>query len=66
MTEHVEIIENEKSLGNMNIILKQIPTPSSKYNAFNGTANLQLDSDSWFNQWLAEYFEVDEISGKEY
>ena len=65
MTEHVEVIENEKNLGNMNIVLKKIPTSNSKYNAFNGTANLNLDSDSWFNEWLAEYFEVDKISGKE-
>lgn len=63
MNEHVEVIKEQKNLGNMNITIKQIPTPESTYNAFNGSANLQLNSDAWFNQWLAEYFGVDTIEG---
>lgn len=41
-----------------------ITRPNITYNAYNSTANLTDNKESWFNKWMAEYFDVKSVTGK--
>ena len=62
--EQIKIIEKEKKLGNKEISVKNISKPESTYNAFWGCPYLNEDKESWFNRWMAKYYEVDYITGE--
>lgn len=64
VVEQIETIKKQKELGNNDIKIKKISKPKSTYNAFYGSANLNDDKESWFNRWMAKYYEVDFITGE--
>ena len=36
----------------------------SKYDAYNGTGYVKEKADDWMNEWIAEYYGIEKISGK--
>lgn len=58
---HYQLLDKAESDDKVQLPL--LEEPNSLYNAYKGTANLTSNSDSWFNQWMATYFEVKEIEG---
>lgn len=45
------------------IEVKKITPTFNRYNAFSESRNLSNDESDWFNQWMAEYYEVNKIRG---
>lgn len=62
--EGVELIEEAKAAGKSAVTIP-IPVPSdSKYDAYNGTGYVKEKADDWMNEWIAEYYGIEKISGK--
>lgn len=59
----ISTIIDEKEKGNLDIQVKSIEKPKSKYNAFLGTRYLSSNKDSWLNQWMAKYYDINSIEG---
>lgn len=54
-------IENQINNGQKDIVVHAIYNHIGKYNAFTENGYLTSDANSWFNRWMAEYYNVDSI-----
>lgn len=61
VNNQIELIEEGKENGNLDIKVKQHTPAKSKYNAFLGTRYLSDNKDSWLNVWMAKYYGVSSI-----
>lgn len=61
INQQISTIVDEKEKGNLDVQVKSIEKPKSKYNAFLGTRYLSDDKDSWLNQWMAKYYDINSI-----
>lgn len=61
INHQISTIIDEKEKGNLDIQVEPIEKPKSKYNAFLGTRYLSDDKDSWLNQWMAKYYDINSI-----
>lgn len=65
---YFEMRENIKLLSNSDkgsdVTLKILTKSESSYNAYNGTSNITPYKQAWFNQWMAKYYGVKSITGK--
>lgn len=59
----IETINEEKAKGNLDIKVKNISIPQTDYNAFLGTRYIMDNPKSWFNTWMAKYYEINSIAG---
>ena len=59
----ISTINTEKENGNLDIEVKNIPSPQSEYNAFRGSRYISDDKESWLNKWMAKYYGVNSIVG---
>ena len=59
----IDTINQEKSRDNLDVEVPAIQKPKSSYNAFYGSRYLSDDKNSWINQWMAKYYEVNSIVG---
>ena len=62
--EHIEIIKEEKSKGNYDIVVHTFPSAAGKYNAIMSNAYLTNSPKSWTNRWVAEYYGVNSIKAQ--
>ena len=58
---HIEIINEEKSQGNYDIVVHTFPSAASKYNALKDNGYLTNNSTLWTNRWIAEYYGLNSI-----
>ena len=58
----IKTIKEEKEKGNLDITVKSISTPKTDYNAFLGTRYISDNPKSWFNTWMAKYYEINSIA----
>ena len=63
VNQHVAILN--KASSEDKVTLNMLTPSKSLYNPYNGTANLTKHDSSWFNRWMAHYFDVKSITGKE-
>lgn len=61
LKEQLVSIENQINNGQKDITVHAIYNHTGKYNAFTDNGYLTNDADSWFNRWMAEYYNVDSI-----
>lgn len=61
--EEEDTIKTAKESGNLDVSIKQISPPKSKYNAYKNTGYLKIPKNDWMNQWMAEYYEVNSVTG---
>ena len=45
--------------------LPVLSKPLTTYNAYNGTNNLGIGTEHWFNKWMSAYFGIESIEGIE-
>lgn len=62
--EHIEIIKEEKEMGNYDIIVHTFPSAAGKYNAIMSNAYLTNSPKSWTNRWVAEYYGINSIKAQ--
>ena len=61
LKEQLSQIQEQKSQGKRDIVVHNIIDHVGKYNAFTDNGYLTSNKDSWFNKWMAKYYEVDSI-----
>lgn len=62
--EGVDLIEQAAENGDTSVTIP-IPVPSdSKYDAFNGAGYVKEPANDWMNEWMAEYYGINNIYGK--
>ena len=62
--EHIEIINEEKEMGNYDVIVHTFPSAAGKYNAIMSNAYLTNNPKSWTNRWVAEYYGINSIKAQ--
>lgn len=64
---HTEVAANikliEKASPGSDVDIKMLSNPKTTYNPYYGTSNVNTNSASWFNSWMATYYDVRSITG---
>ncbi|MEY1088835.1 DUF6056 family protein [Morganella morganii] len=61
----IQISEIKKSDKNTDVKLLFLSPPKSMQNAYKETTNLTSDTSSWFNSWMAAYYNVKSVKGED-
>lgn len=63
--EQIEMIEEQKAQGITDVEVYLLTPSKNISNVIENTPNVSSGRESWFNQWMACYYEVDSITGIE-
>ena len=63
--EGVLLIEKAKEEGKTYVTIPKVVPSKSKYDPYNITSYVSVNSNDWMNTWMAEYYEIDKITGVE-
>lgn len=65
LKEQIEDIEKQIQNGQKDISVHAIYEHTGKYNAFTENGYLTQNRESWFNKWMAKYYNVNSITAEE-
>ncbi len=63
--EGILLIEEAKENGETSVSIPKVIPSKSKYDPYNITSYVNKNADDWMNTWMAEYYEIEKITGIE-